>query len=417
MFVSNNLKVAWLLAITRLKRTSILATGLIVIVMTLTFLNLLVVRGILIGLPTGAVLANQDKYYSDILISAKKGKKHIESSSEIQKVLENTPGIKNYGVRYITSGLVSEDSDERVSNDEDANEINAPIIGMDIHDEELIIGISDNLYSGRMFFPNSRDEVVVGSDLLSDFEFGEATGRATLDDVNLGSDLIITVAGKERKVSVVGVTKGKVSEIDGRVLVSFELLKELVGRDDFKPDEMAIKVKEDYDINDVKNQIISTGVNKYADIEGPDEYQPSFVEDLINTFAILGDVIGTISLVVAAITVFIIIFVNALTQRKSIGILKGIGISPWSIELSYIIQALFYVLLGAAISLPLLYGVLVPAFEANPIDFPFADGVLVAETATTISRTISMIIVTGIAGYLPARYIVQQNTLDSILGR
>jgi putative ABC transport system permease protein len=131
----------------------------------------------------------------------------------------------------------------------------------------------------------------------------------------------------------------------------------------------------------------------------------------------LGNMISSIGLVVASITIFIVIFINALTRRKFIGILKGIGISGAAIEISYVFQSFFYAVLGSIIGFVLLYGFLVPYLYAHPIDFPFSDGILYAPLPGTLVRIALLIITTLIAGYIPARMIVKKNTLDSILGR
>jgi ABC-type antimicrobial peptide transport system permease subunit len=60
---------------------------------------------------------------------------------------------------------------------------------------------------------------------------------------------------------------------------------------------------------------------------------------------------------------------------------------------------------------------LIPFFLAHPLNFPFSDGILVAPLGETFFRFFLLLFVTIIAGYIPARRIVKQNTLDSILGR
>ena len=131
----------------------------------------------------------------------------------------------------------------------------------------------------------------------------------------------------------------------------------------------------------------------------------------------LGNVMGSISLVVASITIFIVVFINAITRRKFIGIMKGIGIAPGAIEISYVLQSVFYATLGIFIGMTLLYGFMVPFFAAHPINFPFSDGILVAEVPGTFLRAFLIILATIIAGFVPARLVVKKNTLDSILGR
>lgn len=132
---------------------------------------------------------------------------------------------------------------------------------------------------------------------------------------------------------------------------------------------------------------------------------------------LLGNVIGSIGLAVASITIFIVIFINAITRRKFIGILKGIGIQSAAIEYAYVLQSIFYALIGTTVGMLLVFFVLKPYFEAYPINFPFSDGILVATMAGTFTRAGLLFLATLIAGYIPAKIVVRQNTLDSILGR
>ena len=97
--------------------------------------------------------------------------------------------------------------------------------------------------------------------------------------------------------------------------------------------------------------------------------------------------------------------------------MKGIGVAPRAIQFSYVLQAFFYGLIGSAIGLFLTFGVLKPYFAAHPIDFPFSDGILVATPESAAVRVLILLVVTILAGFIPARIIVRKNTLDSILGR
>ncbi len=141
------------------------------------------------------------------------------------------------------------------------------------------------------------------------------------------------------------------------------------------------------------------------------------MKDIQATFALLGNAIGSIGLAVASITIFIVIFINAITRRKFIGIMKGIGIDGKVIEISYVFQSIFYALCGSIIGVVIVYTILVPLFDAYPINFPFSDGILVAPFGGTMLRVMLLMITTLIAGYIPARMIVRKNTLDAILGR
>ena len=119
----------------------------------------------------------------------------------------------------------------------------------------------------------------------------------------------------------------------------------------------------------------------------------------------------------AAVTLFIVIFINAITRRRYIGILKGIGISELAIEISYVLQSIFYAVVGSGVGLIVVYGLIKPALDAHPINFPFSDGILVAPLDATLMRVAILVVTTVIAGYIPAKLIVRRNTLSAILGR
>jgi ABC-type antimicrobial peptide transport system permease subunit len=122
-------------------------------------------------------------------------------------------------------------------------------------------------------------------------------------------------------------------------------------------------------------------------------------------------------LIVGAITIFIVIYVNAITRRKYIGILKGIGISVNAIKISYVIQALFYAVSGIILSSILLLGYIVPYFDIHPLVLPLGKSSLAIDLAGIMSRAAILTITAFISGFIPAWLVVKQNTLDAILGR
>ena len=73
------LSVGFFLAFRQLKRSSIATTVLIIFVMTLTFLNLVVVRGVLVGLVEGITKVYDEAYSGDVFISNLPKKTYIEN--------------------------------------------------------------------------------------------------------------------------------------------------------------------------------------------------------------------------------------------------------------------------------------------------------------------------------------------------
>ncbi len=64
------IQVGWFLAFRQVKRTSVVTTGLIVTIMALTFLNLVVTSGVLVGLIVGINKEFKTRLNGDLTISA-----------------------------------------------------------------------------------------------------------------------------------------------------------------------------------------------------------------------------------------------------------------------------------------------------------------------------------------------------------
>ncbi len=392
-------------------------TLLIVAVMVLTFLNLIVVTGILVGLIEGAVETNKERYYGDVVISRLLKKERIEKSSTFISMIDNLTEIKGYSIRLLEGGRVEANYKERVRQDEKLDQAGANIAGIDPMNEDKLNGLSKFIVSGKYLEPDDTDEILIGAFLLYDYTPVESPGFQTLKNVKVGSKVRLVIGDVSREVTVKGIIKSKVDELDARVFMVDSALRRLADRNDGNVDEISIKLEAGTDPDKVKQLFINNGMDKYARIQTWEESQPKFLKDIKATFALLGNMIGSIGLAVAAITIFIIIFVNAITRRRYIGILKGIGINSTAIEVSYIIQSLFYAICGIFIGALIVFLFLKPYIYAHPINFPFSDGILVADFGGTMIRALILLVATTVAGFIPARIVVKQNTLDAILGR
>lgn len=411
------LRVGYFFAVRQLKRSSKWTTVLIISIMTLTFLNLVVVSGVLVGLIQGSVDAVKSHYTGDVVISNLKEKEYILRSPFALAVAKGAPGVQSLSARYIEGGTIEANYKTKLRAT-DIDQIAATsVAGIDPVAEDETTGLSKLLIEGEYLSPTDYDQVLIGAMLLKKYLDIESPGFVTLENVGIGTKVRVEVGGHTREVTVKGIVKSKVDEIDRRVFFVDSQLRSIIGRNDFNVDEISIKLKPGANPVVVRDYIIGSGVGDYARVQTFEEGMPKFLVDIQNTFAMLGTLISSVGLIVALITIFIVIFINAVTRRKYIGILKGIGIESRAIEISYIFQSIFYALVGSAIGLAFLYGFLMPYVARHPIDFPFSDGIIVAPLSSTLIRVVVLLVTTIIAAYIPARMIVKRNTLDAILGR
>lgn len=417
---TNLIKVGFFLAYRQVKRANIWTTLLIVAVMTLTFLNLVVVNGVLVGLIESSLQAFRERGVGDLIITKLDQKNQIEKSDEIITVLQNLPQVRLIATRYLGSGTLNLDYRKKLRSDEKPNKAPAQIVGIDPDAEIAMNDLSKYIKEGRYLTSYDTDGILIGANLVYKYTPIENAAFSTLKNIETGTKLKISIGGNSKEVTVVGIIKSKTDQIDSRVFMLASETKKLVGRPDANFDEISVKMYPKYGdqgVVDVKQTLLNNAFDDNAKIQTWADAQPKFLKDIAATFGLLGNIIGFIGLSAGSITIFIVIFVNAVTRRKFIGILKGIGIAPKVIEISYIFQSMFYAFTGAIIGFALIYGFLVPFINAHPINFPFSDGILYAPLLGTTIRAAILITVNIIAGYIPARMIVKKNTLDSILGR
>lgn len=416
----DTLRVGLLLGWKQIRHASLWTTSLIIFIMMLTFLNLVAVSGVLVGLIEGSVKTYEDQFTGNIFITTPTEKKYIDRTPSLIATLDTIPGVASYTARF-TGGATAE-ANYRDRRDPKAlrDVVSTALVGLDPEKEDIVTGLSKNVVEGLYLTNQDSGYVMLGANLLEQYSplgQGDDVGYPTLSNIGVGSRIRITVGDATKEYIVKGILKTKVDEISRRIFMTQGEFVRFTGRTNLNMNEIAIRAEKGYDPALIKAGLLASGADETAVVRLSREGLPQFLLDMINTFAMLGNGISSVGLIVSSITIFIVIFVNAITRRKYIGILKGVGVSAAAIELSYVVQSLLYVAVGSALALLIIYGLMVPFFNAHPINFPFSDGILVAPLSSTLIKLGILIVATLLAGYVPARMIVKRNTLDAILGR
>jgi ABC-type lipoprotein release transport system permease subunit len=238
------------------------------------------------------------------------------------------------------------------------------LVGLNVDDEKLVTHIDDYVVEGQFLDSKESGYIVLGSTLLSQYSaFSDLF--EPLRDVQIGDRVKISVQGLQSGISfdrlsatsesgnvqefiVKGIVKSKVDEVSVRAFVTESDFRRLTGQTDLNAKEIAVMLAPGASADTLKQKLVGLGFDKLARIQTATEAIPRFLNNIKITFAILGNVIGSIGLVVASITIFIVIYINAVTRRKFIGILKAIGMSRLSICIAYVLQALAYGAIGSA---------------------------------------------------------------------
>lgn len=412
-----SLKIGLLLGWRQIQRASLSTNLLIVFVMMLTFLNLIAVSGILVGLIVGAEVAVREKSLGDMIITARDDENHILETERFVRELSAYPEVSAYSVRYKGAGVLEANYQLRRDLSGERDIANVTVTGIDPVAEEGMTGLSEELIAGEYLTPTDEGKILLGALYTKEYASNYGDIFETIEGVSVGDTVRLTSGSITKEFVIKGIVQSKVDEVSLNTYIPEREFRRLFNRIDRNADQIVVRLDVPEESQDLKTAMVDSGLDGLAKIQTYEEGVPKFLTDIKNTMNLLGTLIGSIGLVVASITIFIIIFINALARRRYIGILKGIGIDRRAIECAYVVQAGIYALVGSLLGVLMTYAILIPYFKANPINFPFSDGILVAPIEGTAIRFAILLVTTLIAGFIPALMIARGNTLNAILGR
>jgi ABC-type lipoprotein release transport system permease subunit len=407
------------LAIRDLKRNNPWTTLLIIFVMSLTFLNMVLIGGLLLGLAQGMVGSFKQYYSADLFITQSSEKLIIEQTHDIVSAVETIPSLESYTLRTTAPARIEYGHRLKTDASDIVENTQAVLTGVNFLNEDEVTGLSKKVIEGEYINNDDFNAVLMGKNLFEKYSNRpDSSTEQKLKNAQVGSVINIIVGNTEKEFLIKGIVGTGNNTIDSRVFMSDAAIREMKNQDNSDVNEIAIKLNSSNLDEEARTYLENLlGIDRGIIIQTADEAVPGSSADITKTFRLLGNLVGVIALIVGAITIFIVIFVNAITRRKYIGILKGIGISANAIEISYVIQSLFYALSGVLLASLFILGFLKPYLDIHPLVLPIAEGRLAVSVNDILVRGIILIITSLISGFIPARLVTKQNTLDSILGK
>lgn len=412
----HTLSLGYYLASRSIKRTGLVSKVFIMFVMMLTFLNLLVVRGVLVGIPDSSMTNARTDDTGDVFVSRLDGDLEIDKTYEITEYLRQSPYVESYSVRYQGTALIESDYGRSKKDGSNASRRTASVLGVDPDSEELVTNPSRFITEGRMLTRGEVGSVVIGSGLLSDEAAANFTGEDLLQNVVVGEGVLMTINGVTKEYRVVGILASK-GQVDNRALITDTELRGLLGKSNLNASEIAVKLKDRSFSGEVVAGLKASSFGSEAKFETAEEALGEFLNDIKTIFDFLSSFVGLIGIFISAITIFIIIFINAVSRKQEIGIARAIGVPQNVIIASYFFQSCFYAAAGVGSALVVFFTFIEPYFRQNPIDFPFTDVFLAVDPVVIAGQAGLLFIAAGLAGYMPARMIIKQPILALILGR
>ncbi len=405
-----SLKTAGFIAISSIRKGSHSTSALLIFIMSLSFLNLMFISGILGGLTHGIVQTMVDTYTAHITIDPQevpRPKTYIPDQSDLRAQVAKIQGVTATARHYTLSGTISYDKNKNGN----YKYVSSPVIGIDPNDEQNVTTISKYMVAGSYLDGLRDDEIVLGAGVAGGYDLPEATD---LGGVNVGDKVTIAYNnGITRTYTVKGIYLVVIGSVANQAFVSAReaesILSEYNGAS-----QILVRV----DTSKAPLATVESEIKRIAPQLKVRTYQDllALIEPILNAFDLISYIVTVISIVVAAITLFVLIYINALNKRRQIGVLKAIGIEQRVIILSYVLQAMFYVACGILLGSTFVFLGVAPYFRSHPLDLPIGKVSLVLTTTRIWIGVVSLFIAGILAGLIPARVVAREDILKAIWG-
>ena len=411
-----NLKLALFLAYKSIIRGNRWALVLIILVMSLSFANLVLTPSILSGVTNTLDEQQVNSLFANIVIDPEEDEYYLDHVGQIEKRIEQVPGVTGVSAHLNSSALIEYQWREKSSPSDKGKSGTWSVIGIDPDREVNVTTIHKHVIEGSYLDADDRDEILLGIEIA-----GGATAQTsaflTLEGVQIGDKVRLTYPnGVQREYRVKGIFQAReMTQADRLAFVTRKEMASVLGRQVFseRASQILVSIEHEADGSRLIEELRAIGIN--GEIRSWREYGGA-MSGIVSSFDVISSLINGIGLVVAAIVMFIVIYINVINKKRQIGILRAIGIKRNAIIYSYLIQAFFYAVLGVIFG-GLIFGFIIqPYFDLHPIDLPIGLVSLAIKPVTIQNAILGLILAAAFAGFIPVLGIIRQSIIKVIWG-
>lgn len=402
-----NIKAAFFLAHKTIFRGNKGTLVMTILIMTLAYVNLIFISSIFGGIIEAINEQYIDNLYGNIVISPADDEIYIDNKQI--GAINMIPGVVASSAHYLNDALISYDENN------DGNNIQQgkwKIKSVNVEDEKMVTQISNSIIAGEYLEDSDRNKIVIGKEIAGGQ--GGDLDYLSLGGVGIGDKVDVKFSNNIKRTYIIkGIFSTKNNQADQMAFVTRKEMESVLGVRNLSS-EIVIKTIETGQEEQYIEQIRQSGF--YDEDIKTWEQLTGFTSSASKSFAMISIILGAIGTIVAGITIFIIIFVSIVNKRKQIGILKAIGMKESTIILSFVMQAIFYAVIGIIFGIAIILFIIRPFFINSPLDFPVGWVSLKITFNIIKISNISLMVAALIGGFIPAFRGTKESILDTIWG-
>jgi len=398
--IKHRLKIPFYLAWQYLRRGRKWTLALTIFLLAVAFMNLLFVSALFTGIVDGSNRTVRDTISGDIYITPPTGESSIKNSDKVLAKIRGVDGVKGASAQTIVAGnleyknIVGQGTIYAVRPSDDAS---ARTLVADTTPKFLADDDTDGIILGKQ---------IAGGDKVENNAF-------SFKGAKVGDKVTLNFAGAARTFTVKGILNSGFMSADMFSYITFSALHEISPTLDDTATTIVVKIADGANLNEIiaKIRVLNLDISVF-----PWQDASGIMSSVSSSFVSINALMTAVGILIAAVTVFIVIYVDILNKRRQIGIFKAIGISPSVIVASYLLLSAVYAFAGILLGTVLFYGIAVPYFDAHPIVLPITDARLVLTAPEYVWRGEVVFWVAIISGLIPSLIVSRAKMLDAILG-
>jgi len=397
-----SLKVAAFMAVKSIARGNRWVFTLIIAMLALVYLNLVFAPSML----AGVIDTINDK-----IINTLSGHIMIESKTE-EKEIADLAGLITQIDAIDGVAAVSARSDVPADISYNGERFLTSVYSMDPDKDKQVFNISEHLLEGSYLAPGDTDKIMLCVQIAGMDNENIELYAASLKSVHAGD--VVTVdypGGVKKQYTVKGIFQVELIQTDFSAFITeteYEILNPLA---DNTATSIHIKADDGNNLDPILTQIdtLRDGIRyrTWDEVAG-------ILKSMTRTFDDVIRILQVVALIVAAITIFIITYIDLVSKRKQIGIQRAIGITPSSIVLSYVLRAIIYAVVGTLVAVVIFAFIIRPIEAMYPFHFPFGDILLPLDIAYSVRSMFILLGVSIVAAFLPAWRTIKIKIIDAI---
>jgi putative ABC transport system permease protein len=289
-----------------------------------------------------------------------------------------------------------------------------PVLAVDPKSYAQTFTTPRSMIAGAFLDPGATNEIVLGIGIAGAGRSQQSTYGSSLQTVNVGDKVTVTLRGGDNHVFTVrGIYETDLAQANTTAFISTATATKLIPQLAGVSSSIYVKTRqignEQGIIDELRHQRPEVRYQTWQALA-------SSLADVTGSFGSIKSILNAVSLFVAAISVFIVTYVDLVNKRRTMGVERAIGISGPAIIASYGLKAVAFAVLGIAFGAGLFFGGAMPLVNRYPFQFPIGP-VTLSVTQQELQRDAIILIVVAVVGALvPAWRAVRVHLLKAIWG-